>query len=139
MTLYLTEKQVLNRYVDGLREASSRAQEMMRSQESDKPKILVDFIHAMRTSAGSAHQLAHSQQDHSTAWLNLRDLLEKIIEIGEVLPLITSKSNGSWLTIKQQLDQMIVNGEKLFTSKAFSRHEILDGLAVRQFRANDAT
>lgn len=73
MTLFISEPEMLNRFVDGL-----------------------------KTAAGSAHQLAHAQENPS--WLKVRDYLENLIE----------------------------KGQRLAISKSMSRQEVLRQLDVRQ-------
>ena len=117
---------MLNRYVDGLNRASSRAKEMITSELSQKPRIFTEFLNSIKVAAGSAHQLAHSQVDHSTRWLALRDLLEKIIDVGAELPTFSdgNRQNGLWMTIKKSLDNLALSGKKLFVSKALSKADL---------------
>lgn len=42
--------------------------------ETTEPEMLLSLINGLRQAAGSAHQLAHSQQNPS--WLSVRNLLE---------------------------------------------------------------
>lgn len=70
MTLYVSEPEMLNRFVEGL-----------------------------KTAAGSAHQLAHAQQNPN--WLQVRDLLETLIEKGQRLALSKSMPRAEVL---RQLD-----------------------------------
>ncbi len=53
-----------------------------------EPEILIEFVEGLKRSAGASHALAHAQQN--THWLKIRDLLESLIEKGQVLA--TSKS-----------------------------------------------
>lgn len=70
MTLFVSEPEMLNRFVDGLKVA-----------------------------AGSAHQLAHAQENPN--WLQVRDLLETLIEKGQRLALSKSMPRAEVL---RQLD-----------------------------------
>lgn len=79
MTLYVSEPEMLNRFVEGL-----------------------------KTAAGSAHQLAHAQQNPN--WLQVRDLLETLIE----------------------------KGQRLALSKSMPRAEVLRQLDIRQSNIKDA-
>lgn len=116
---------MLNRYTDGLEKAASRAKEMITSELSEKPRIFTEFLNSIKVAAGSAHQLAHSQVDHSTRWLSLRDLLEKVIDVSQDLPTFGGpKSNGLWMSIKKSLENMAFSGKKLFTSKALSKADL---------------
>ena len=136
MALYLTEKEAIEIYVDGLRKARSKSLEIIKAEVSKQPKIFVDFVDSLKRSAGAAHGLAHSRIDHSTKWLTLRDNLEKIIELGQSLPSFTRETNGAWFQISKVLEQLIIHGQTLFNQKAFSRQEILSDLDVRQLNAN---
>ena len=116
---------MLNRYVDGLKKAKSKALEMIKSPLEQQPRIFIDFIEGLKVAAGSAHQLCFAQLDHSTSWLSLRDRLEKIIELSKQLPSFTQNNNGLWFNISQTLEALIALGQKLATQKAFSRNDIL--------------
>lgn len=67
-----------------------------------EPEMLVRFVDGLKVAAGSAHQLAHAQSNPK--WLAIRDLLENIIEGGQVLA----------------------------TSKAMPRQQVLDELHARE-------
>ena len=125
MTLYVTEREMIQRYVDSLSSARSCALGMIRSPLAEQPKIFIEFIASLKRAAGSAHQLCFAQLDHSTSWLSLRDRLEKIIELSKQLPSFTQNNNGLWFNISQTLEALIALGQKLATQKAFSRNDIL--------------
>lgn len=128
MTLYVNESEMIERYVDSLKKAASRADEFTRAEEDKKPKLFVDFIDGLKVAAGSAHQLAHAQMNPK--WLDLRNLLENIIEIGQTLPTF-SGTNPLWLKIKGNLENMAVQGQKMFNSRSVSRQDVLDNLDHR--------
>lgn len=64
--------------------------------------MLVRFVDGLKVSAGSAHQLAHAQENPN--WLKIRDLLENLIE----------------------------TGQKMATAKSMPRQDVLAELAVRE-------
>lgn len=134
--LYITEAEMLDRYVDSLKRASSRASEFTKTPLKKRPALFVDFIGSIKTAAGSAHQLAHAQMN--TRWLDTRDILEGIITVSQTLPQHTENDNTLWLRIADSLDKMVVSGRKLATSKAMTRQEVLTDLAVRQSVLDDA-
>lgn len=132
MSLYISEQEMIQRYGDGLAQASDRAKDFLTAKEVDKPRLFVEFIHGLKVAAGSAHQLSHQQENPH--FLTLRDLLEKIIEIGQTLPTFTQQQNGMWMGIKKSLDEMAVKGKKMATSKSVTRTEVLDALNLRQIK-----
>lgn len=67
--------------------------------------MLVRFVDGLKIAAGSAHQLCHAQENPN--WLKIRDLLEA----------------------------MIPQGQKLATSKSMPRQEVLDELVKRELAA----
>ncbi len=115
---------MLDRYVDGLEKASSRAKEMVTSELNKQPEIFTEFLNSIKVAAGSAHQLAHSRVDVSTRWLHLRDVLEAILEVGQTLPTFGQKNNGAWMSIKKSLDQLADQGKRLFQAKAISKVDL---------------
>lgn len=72
-----------------------------------EPEMLVRFIDGIKIAAGSAHQLAHAQENPN--WLKVRDLLESLIE----------------------------SGQKLATSKSMPRQQVLEELAKREVKAKE--
>lgn len=66
--------------------------------------MLNRFVDGLKVAAGSAHQLAHAQEN--TNWLKVRDMLESLIE----------------------------KGQRLALSKAMPRQEVLKELDIRQTR-----
>lgn len=129
MTLYVSDKEMCERFVDSLKRSASRAEEFTKATPEDKPKLFVDFISGLKTAAGSAHQLAVSGRE-DPKWLDVRDLLEKIIEIGQSLPTFTG-TDHLWIKIKSQLELLAVNGRKMFDARARNRGEVLSDLTAR--------
>lgn len=135
MALYLTEKEAIGIYVDGLEKARSRSLEMMKSELSKQPKIFVEFIEALKRSAGAAHGLAHSRDGQQTRWLTMRDNLEKIIDLGQMIPTLSQDRNGLWLQISKVLDELVKNGKLLYDAKSISRADTLADLDQRLKKA----
>lgn len=134
MSLEISEYEMIERYVDGLNKAASRAREFVTAEEQRKPLLFVEFTDGLKAAAGSAHQLAHAQSNPN--FLGIRDVLEKVIGGAQGLITCGPKSNGSWMVIKQSLEEMAVRGRKMATSKALTRQEVLDVLDVRQIELN---
>lgn len=53
-----------------------------------EPEMLVRFVDGLKVAAGSAHQLAHAQSNPN--WLQVRDLLETLIEKGQKMAMARS-------------------------------------------------
>lgn len=70
-----------------------------------EPEMLARFIDGLKVAAGSAHQLAMAQENPK--WLQIRDVLEAIIE----------------------------NGRKLAMSKSMPRYQVLEELLKRETAA----
>ena len=122
---------MIDRLLDSLKQASARAGEFSQSKEVSKPQVFLDFISALKTAAGSSHNLAHARME--VKWLDVRDVLEKIIDMGKELPLSRGDDSLMWLNIKSNLDQMIVNDQKLaFNTKMTTRPDTLKALDIRE-------
>lgn len=67
-----------------------------------EPEVLLQFVDGLKRSAGAAHALAHAQ------------------------------SNPHWLSIRDALEEMIVRGQVLATSKSMPRAQVLQELQVRK-------
>lgn len=126
---------MISRFTDSLKKSASRAEEITKAPDKDKPRIFVEFIDGLKISAGCAHQLAHAQEN--PYFLTIRDTLEGIIEIGQKLPVMNQSQNVLWLGIKTSLETMSTKGQRMATSKAVTRTEVLANLDVRQ-KALDA-
>lgn len=129
MTLLITESEMLERYIDGLKKASSRAKEFTVEPMSERPRIFLEFIDALKIAAGSAHQLAHAQMNPK--WLDTRDIIEGVITVGGSLPLHKEADNYLWIRIKESLEHMVVTGRALATSKAMTNQELQINLDAR--------
>lgn len=127
--LEISETEMLNRYIDSLKKASSRAVEFNKTEMKKRPALLVDFVDGLKIAAGSAHQLAHAQMNPK--WLDTRDILEGIITVSQTLPIHSEADNFLWTRISSSLDQMVVTGRKLATSKAMNRLDVLRNLDHR--------
>lgn len=132
MVVYLTEKEMIDRYADGLQESASRALEFTTSAIKERPKLFTQFIHGIKVAAGSAHQLAHAQMNPK--WLDVRDLLEKIIDMNSNLPITTFNSEQQlvWSSISKSLLSLVEKGKTLATMKVMPHYEVLSRLDVRQ-------
>lgn len=53
-----------------------------------EPEMLVRFVDGLKVAAGSAHQLAHAQENPN--WLKVRDMLENLIESGQKMAMARS-------------------------------------------------
>jgi uncharacterized membrane protein YfbV (UPF0208 family) len=53
-----------------------------------EPEMLVRFVDGLKVAAGSAHQLAHAQENPN--WLSIRDKLETLIEMGQKMAMAKS-------------------------------------------------
>lgn len=120
---------MLERYIDSLKKAASRAKEFTVEKMSERPRIFIEFIDALKVAAGSAHQLAHAQMN--TKWLDTRDILEGIITVGGSLPLHKEADNYLWLRIKESLEHMMITGRKLATARAMTGAELQINLDAR--------
>lgn len=129
MTLYVNESEMLERLVDSLKKASARALEFPKTEMKKRPELFVDFIDAIKVAAGSSHQLAHAQMNPK--FLDTRDILEGIITVSQTLPLHSEKDDYLWTRISESLDQMVVTGRKMATSKAMTRLDVLQNLDHR--------
>jgi hypothetical protein len=132
---------MLNRYIDGLKKAASRAGEFHSNAMANRPKLFVDFIEGLKGAAGSAHQLSHSRMD--TRWLDIRDFLEKILDLGKTMPPTNESDARMWAMIQQNLNGMVDKGQKLANSaKGQTRLDTLVNLSIRENKTrseNDRT
>lgn len=64
-----------------------------------EPEMLVRFVDGLKVAAGSAHQLAHAQSNPN--WLQVRDLLESLIEKGQKMAMAKSMPRSE---VIRQLD-----------------------------------
>lgn len=123
---------MLERYSDGLKQAASRAGEFYRSPAETRPQLFIDFLQGIKVAAGSSHQLAHYQEN--SKWLDIRDKLEQIIEIGKSFPPSQGRNN-IWLKVKTLLEMMEQTGRKIGSSKSMNRTELLMNMNDREMSA----
>lgn len=121
---------MIERFEDGLKKSAARAKEFITTEEFKKPALFVDFIDGLKVAAGSAHQLAHAQEN--PYFLGIRDTIEKIIEIGQELPTFSGAQAGLWFTIKTSLEGIALTGGKMARAKAISRQNVIKELDHRQ-------
>jgi len=130
MTLFITEAEMLDRYIDGLKKSASRAGEFLLVTGNKKLNLFVDFIDGLKVAAGSAHQLAHSQMNPK--WLDIRDILEGIVTLSHGITNFSDEQAGPiWIKIKENLDTMADTGRTIATSKAMVWSDITANLDQR--------
>lgn len=135
MSLFLSEAEMLDRYVDGLKRSASRAGEFLSVGPDKKLKLFVEFIDGIKVAAGSSHQLAHSQMNPK--WLDTRDILEGVITLSNTITDYGDEQVGPvWLQIQEMLNRMIDSGRKLATSRAMKWDEIISNLDHRAKNAD---
>jgi ribosome-associated translation inhibitor RaiA len=129
MTIYVQEQEMISRLSDSLKRAASRAKEITEAEETKKAEIFIDFIDNIKIAAGSSHQLAHAQEN--PYWLNIRDKLEAVIELGGNTIEFGEHENTLWMTIRTALLGMHEQANKLFLKKAMSRQDVIINLDSR--------
>lgn len=129
MVIYINESEMIERFSESLKEAASCARQMTDSELKDKPKIFVNFIACLKRSAGSSHQLSHAQMN--PYWLDVRDRLEKIIEVGQSLPSFNNPNYALWLQISNSLLHLADQGNKMFLRKALPTQQVDRLLDIR--------
>ena len=67
-----------------------------------EPEMLVRFVDGLKIAAGSAHQLAHAQE------------------------------NPTWLDVRDKLEILIIAGQQMAMAKSMPRQEVLEKLDQRQ-------
>lgn len=122
-----------NRFVDSLKKAASRAGEFNSCQENQKPQLFIDFIEGLKVSAGSAHQLGATRMD--PRWLNIRDLIENVLDLGKTMPPTKDDDSKMWNDIQTLLNRLAENGQKLFNLRSMPRVDVLSAMTVREQNA----
>jgi len=120
---------MISRFTESLKKSASRAKEFTEVELDKKPALFLDFIEGLKAAAGSSHQLAHAQMN--PYWLDIRDRLEKIIEVGQSLPSFNNPNYALWLQISQSLLYLAEQGNKMFLKKAISVQKVNELLDVR--------
>lgn len=133
MAIYVTESEMIQRYVESLKEGASLAKGITTAKETEKAELFLRFMHCIKIAAGSSHQIAHAQEN--PYWLNIRDKLEGIIELGARLPVFSESENTLWVTIRKALLGMVETGTELFNKKAMTRVDVLTQLDIREKNA----
>lgn len=129
MVVYLSESDMIKRFNDSLKLAASHAKEFTECELEKKPKLFVEFIEGLKGAAGSSHQLAHAQMN--PYWLDVRDRLEKIIEVGQSLPSFNNPNYALWLQISDSLLHLADQGNKMFLRKALPAQQVDRLLDIR--------
>lgn len=128
---------MIERYTDGLQRSASRAKEFIEEKsEIKKAELFVDFIDGIKVAAGSAHQLAHAQENPK--WIDTRDLLEGVIAVSQSITVFSGVDPSLWTSIKTSLERMIVTGKNLYTAKAMLRSDVLRNLDAREKRLRES-
>lgn len=129
MNLYVNESEMLERYGENLKKAASIAGNFTKTKEVDRPKLFVEFINSLKIAAGSAHQLGVTRLE--PLWLNLRDVLEKIVELGQQLPNLGDSVNRHWVGIQKNLEILAYRGRVLGESRMRPRQDVLQDVDRR--------
>lgn len=130
MSIEVSEKEMLFRFTDGLSKSASAAKQLLEPMNIGQPKALNDFLHGLKISAGSAHQLGIYREN--LGLLDVRDSLERIIEEVQEMSAEIVSGNPVWNDIKKLLEKISVNGIKLAESKPMSRKDVLANLDYMQ-------
>lgn len=129
MVLYVTEKEMIERFGDSLKEAASRCREFSKVEVTERPEIFIRLVASLKVGAGSAHQLSMAQMNPQ--WLFIRDMLENFSVFAQEN--IFKESEGKiWSLVADELDKLSVSGHKMATDKAISRQDALDILDERE-------
>lgn len=124
-----TENEAISRFIDGTRGA---ADYMLQLQNIDKyPKSSQYLLRSIKEASGSAHQLAHMQQN--PIFLQIRDQLEAMMResgrlallnhIGKNPPLMRGRS--VFAHNSDLLKALSILGKKIATAKAMKRPDVL--------------
>lgn len=124
-----TENEAISRFVDG---TSCAADYMLQLQNIDRyPKSSQYLLRAIKEASGSAHQLAHMQQN--PVFLQIRDQLESMMResgrlallnhIGKKPPLV--KGRSVFIHNSDLLRALAILGKKIATSKSMKRTDVL--------------
>lgn len=133
MSLEITEREMVSRFSESMKEAASCAQVLSREQEQPKPQAFIDFLHAIRVSAGSAHQLYIYRENVYMAMI--RDTLEAVIdESTKIAP--TFYNSKYWAQIEEALVGIRAKGLKSADEKSMSRNDVLAHLKIRAQNAS---
>lgn len=131
-----TEREAINRFIEGTRAA---ADYMLMLQNIDKfPRASKQFMTAIRDASGSAHQLAHMQQN--PVFFDIRDQLESIMKktaqlafanhIGKKPPAVNGQS--VFVRLSDMLKALSILGKKISSSRAMKRTDVLFAIDQRE-------
>jgi len=129
MPLEITEKEMLSRFTDALKQSASAAKELAEPMNEKQPKALHDFIHGLKVAAGSTHQLGIYRENLSL--LDVRDILEQVIDASQSMVAASISGSPYWVSIQDFLKNMSEQGVKMAESKAMSRQDVLANLVLR--------
>lgn len=135
-----TEKEAIARFVEGTRYASDY---MLQLQDIDRyPRSSKHLLRWIKEASGSAHQLAHMQQN--PIFLQIRDQLEAMMRdsgkialmnhMGKKPPLV--KGRSVFIHNSDILKALAILGNKIATSKSMKRSDVLFMIDERARVAN---
>lgn len=133
MPIYVSETEMLERFVDSLKKSANRASEFITSEETSKPELFVDFIEGLKIAAGSSHQLGATRMD--PRWLTIRDLIENVLDLGKTMPPTKGDDSQMWNDIKTLLTKLAENGQKLYNLRSMARVDVLSAMTAREQNA----
>lgn len=128
MVIELNEKEMINRFSDSMKRATSSAKTLSENRIEIKPQALIIFVHELKVAAGSAHQLYIYRENPYME--TIRNTLEAVIEKSQ--DIVAIAPSIYWTAIKEALDNIAVNGLKSIDSKAMSRQDVLTHLDYKQ-------
>lgn len=125
---------MIERFVDATRQAADRVQDVCRALMLNAP-VMPRTLLALRRSLGiasaSAQQLGHAQSN--PAFFGLRDQLDETTK--HITAAVMSRSPRSGVALSmlgQVMDRLWREGQRIATSRAVSRQDVLAALDVRQ-------
>ena len=92
----------------------------MKVDGNKRLSLFVEFVNAIKISAGCSHQLAHARHDQSPYWLEIRDKLEAVIDISSKLPIYDEKQAYVWTQVAGSIKGLAEGVRQLYKSKALS-------------------
>jgi hypothetical protein len=125
---------MIERFVDATRHAADRVQDVCRALMLNAPvmpRTLLSLRRSLGIASGSAHQLGHAQSN--PAFFGLRDQLDDTTK--HITAAVMSRSPRSGVALSmlgQVLDRLWREGQRIATSRAVPRQDVLAMLDVRQ-------
>lgn len=128
------EKEMIERFSDATRQAADRVQDVCRALMLNAPvmpRTLLDLRRMLGIASASAHQLGHAQSN--PAFFGIRDQLDEATK--HITAAVMSRSPRAGVALSmlgQVLDRLWREGQKMATSRAVARQDVLAALDVRQ-------